>query len=65
MKKSPMMLAAIETVAKADPVRKSRRHKSDIAAQATASESVHAASPSKSSGRQNQAAGKIKRSKWL
>jgi hypothetical protein len=37
-----MMLPAIETVAKADPVRQSRRHDSDISAQATAGESVHA-----------------------
>jgi hypothetical protein len=40
-----MMLAAVETVTKADPVWESRRHNSDVAAQATASESVHAASP--------------------
>jgi hypothetical protein len=39
------MLAAIETVTKADPVWGSRRHNSDIAAQATAGESVHAVSP--------------------
>src|SRR6185295_13007162 len=32
VKKGPMMLAAVETVAKADPVRASRRHKSDVAA---------------------------------
>ena len=41
MKKRPMMLAAVETVAKADPVWASRRHNSDVAAQATAGESVH------------------------
>jgi len=46
-----MMLAAVETVTKADPVWESRRHNSDVAAQATARESVHAASPLKSSGR--------------
>jgi Flp pilus assembly protein TadB len=40
-----MMLAAVETVTKADPVWNSRRHNSDVAAQATARESVHAASP--------------------
>jgi hypothetical protein len=40
-----MMLAAVETVTKADPVWESRRHNSDVAAQATARESVHAASP--------------------
>jgi hypothetical protein len=39
-----MMLAAVETVTKADPVWESRRHNSDVAAQATAGESVHAAS---------------------
>src|SRR5688572_7645901 len=51
VKKGPMMLAAVETVTKADPVWESRRHNSDVAAQATAGESVHAASPLKSSGR--------------
>src|SRR6266446_1021632 len=51
VKKGPMMLAAVETVTKADPVWESRRHNSDVAAQATARESVHAASPPKSSGR--------------
>jgi hypothetical protein len=39
------MLAAVETVTKADPVWESRRHNSDVAAQATAGEAVHAASP--------------------
>jgi hypothetical protein len=38
-------------VTKADPVWESRRHNSDVAAQATAGETVHAASPLKSSGR--------------
>src|SRR5213075_709052 len=51
VKKSPMMLAAVETVAKADPVWSSRRHNSDVAAKTTARESVHAAAPLKSSGR--------------
>src|SRR5213080_2689671 len=51
VKKRPMMLAAVETVTKADPVGESRRHNSDVAAKATARESVHAASPLKSSGR--------------
>src|SRR5262249_25488575 len=51
VKKGPMMLAAVETVTKADPVWESRRHKSDVSAQATARESVHAASPLKPSGR--------------
>jgi hypothetical protein len=46
-----MMLAAVETVTNADPVWESRRHNSDVAAQATARESVHVASPLKSSGR--------------
>jgi hypothetical protein len=47
MEKGPMMLAAIETVTKANPVWESRRHNSDVAAQATARESVHAAPPLK------------------
>jgi len=51
VKKGPMMLTAVETVTKADPVWESRRHNSDVAAQATAGESVHAASPPRSSGR--------------
>jgi hypothetical protein len=42
MKNGPMMLAAVETVTEADPVRESRRHKSNVAAQATAGEAVHA-----------------------
>jgi hypothetical protein len=46
-----MMLAAVETVTKADPVWAPRRHNPDVAAQATARESVHAGSPLKSSGR--------------
>src|SRR6185436_3717596 len=40
VEKGPMMLTAVETVTKADPVGSSRRHKSDVAAQATARESV-------------------------
>jgi hypothetical protein len=44
-----MMLAAVEAVTKADPVGASRRHQSNAAAQATARESVHAASPLNSS----------------
>jgi hypothetical protein len=35
------MLAAVETVTKADAVWEPRRHDSDVAAQATAGESVH------------------------
>jgi hypothetical protein len=46
-----MMLAAVETVTKADPVWESRRHNSDVATRATARESVHAASPLNSSER--------------
>src|SRR5919201_6872966 len=42
VKEGPMMLAAVETVTNADPVWESRRHNSDVAAQATAGESVHA-----------------------
>src|SRR3546814_4123943 len=45
VKQGPMMLAAVETVTKADPVWASRRHKSDVAAQAAAGESLHAAPP--------------------
>src|SRR5919106_6819560 len=45
VKEGPMMLAAVETVTKADPVRAARRDNPDVAAQATAGESVHAASP--------------------
>jgi len=41
MKKRAMMLAAVETVTKADPVWRALRHNSDVAAQATAGESVH------------------------
>jgi hypothetical protein len=40
-----MMLAAVEAVTKADPVRASRRHDPDVAAQAAAREPVHAAPP--------------------
>src|SRR5436190_22127636 len=58
VKKGPMMLSAIETVTKADPVWESRRHDSDVAAQATAGESVHAASPLKSSGRRTKKRGR-------
>ena len=43
-----MVLAAVETVTQADPVWASRRHYSDVAAQATASESVHAVWPVRS-----------------
>ncbi|VTZ60403.1 conserved hypothetical protein [Sinorhizobium medicae] len=45
MKKGAMMLAAVETVANADPVRGAYRHDPDFPAQATARVSVHAASP--------------------
>src|SRR5687767_4925046 len=45
VKKGPVMLAAVETVTKSDPVWASRRHNADVAAQATAGEPVHAASP--------------------
>src|SRR5262249_39123364 len=46
--KGAVMLTAVETMTKADPVWAPRRHNSDIAAPATARESVHAASPLKS-----------------
>src|SRR5919197_2412460 len=49
VKKGPRVLAAVETVTNADPVWESRSHNSDVAAQATARESVHAASPLKRS----------------
>jgi hypothetical protein len=45
-----MMLATVEAVTKADAVWEPRRLNSDVAAQATASESIHAAPPLKSSG---------------
>jgi len=41
VEKGPMMLAAVETVTNADPVRESRRDNLDVAAQATTRESVH------------------------
>jgi hypothetical protein len=47
-----MMLAAFETMAKADPVREPRRLDADIAAQATARILGHAAPPLKSGGRE-------------
>src|SRR3546814_19906673 len=46
-----MVVAAVETGNKADPVWASRRHKSDVAPQAAAGESLHAAPPLGSSGR--------------
>src|SRR5690242_15151362 len=51
VKKGAMMLAAVETVTDADAVRAPRCHDSNVAAKATARESVHAASPIRSSGR--------------
>jgi len=45
VKQRPMMLAAVEAVTNADPVGEPRGHNADIAAQATARESVHAVSP--------------------
>src|SRR4029077_12563572 len=45
VKQRPMMLAAVETMTQADPVWRSRRHNSDVAAYATSGESLHAASP--------------------
>ena len=44
-----VVLAAVEAVTKSDPVWESRRRDSDVAAQATAGEAVHAASPLRSS----------------
>src|ERR1700746_2541877 len=51
VKQHPMMLAAVETVTKADPVWASRCHNADVAAQAATGEAVHACAPLKSSGR--------------
>ncbi len=48
VKKSSMVLAAVETVTNADPVWASGRHNSDVAAQATSCKSVHAGGSSKS-----------------
>src|SRR5688572_29575230 len=45
VEKGAVMLAAVETMTKADPVWAPRRHNADVAAQATAGEPVHAASP--------------------
>jgi len=41
VKKCPMMLAAVETVTKADPEWGALRHNPDVAAQATARDSIH------------------------
>jgi hypothetical protein len=43
VKQRPMMFAAVETMTNADPIRLSRSDKANIPAQATASETVHAA----------------------
>src|SRR5205823_8260672 len=43
VKKGPMMLAAVDTETKADPVWQSRRNNSDVAAMKTAREWAHAA----------------------
>ncbi len=45
VEKGPMMLATVETVTKANPVRESRRHESHVAAKAAAHEFVHVVSP--------------------
>jgi len=42
-----VVLAAVEAVTQADPVGAPRRHDADVAAQAAAGKSVHAASPLK------------------
>jgi hypothetical protein len=49
VKKGSMVLAAVETVTKANPVWASRCRNSDITAQATASELIHAVFSLKSS----------------
>jgi hypothetical protein len=53
IKKSPVMLAAVETVTKADPVWASRRYNLNFAANAAARETVHDASPPSSSIRKS------------
>jgi hypothetical protein len=45
VKEGSVMLAAVEAVTKTDPVGRSRRHDSDVAAQTTAGETVQLASP--------------------
>tara|TARA_R100001244_G_scaffold64627_3_gene53463 strand:- start:7109 stop:7627 length:519 start_codon:yes stop_codon:yes gene_type:complete len=50
VKERPVMLAAVEAMTKTNPVWSSRRLNADVAAKATARESVHAASPLKSRG---------------
>src|SRR5690606_30295709 len=42
----PMVLAAVETVTNTDPIGATRRHDSNVAAQAATGESVHVAAPS-------------------
>ncbi|WP_449867054.1 hypothetical protein [Nisaea nitritireducens] len=51
MEKGAMMLATIQTVTNANPIRKPRRHNPDIAAQAAAGKTVHVVPPLKSNGR--------------
>jgi hypothetical protein len=48
VKKRPVMLAAVKTVTKADPVWAPRRQNTDIPTKATTGEALHAASPLKS-----------------
>jgi len=52
VKKSAVMLAAVETVTEANPVWESQRNNLNVAARATVCEAIHAVSPLKSS-RQN------------
>src|SRR6185312_14160659 len=49
VEKGAVMFAAIETMTKADAVWRARRHNSHVAAQATARESFHPASPNEPS----------------
>jgi hypothetical protein len=58
-----MVFAAVETVTKANPVRQSPGHESDVAAEATAGEAFHAASPLKPGEPRVQAAHYALRSK--
>ncbi|AEQ50203.1 hypothetical protein KKY_156 [Pelagibacterium halotolerans B2] len=46
MKKRAMMLAALQTMANANPVRRTRRFNPDVAAQASTGKVVHSTSPS-------------------
>src|SRR5690349_21156485 len=59
VKEGPMMLAAVETVTKADAVGKSGRHNPDLSAKTTTRETVHACVSSRSTVRQNAGAAHV------